>query len=65
MALVAFVGRCNQAYHRNAADGYEGMGAMADGVLVLVMRLSESDAVVGEDPAPVLILLTFGAGDGL
>ncbi|MBA7686050.1 hypothetical protein ES703_94486 [subsurface metagenome] len=65
MSLVALIGGCDEANHRNPTDSYECMGTMTDRILMLVMGLSKSDAVVGKYPVPVLILFPLSTSHGL
>ena len=65
MGLITLIGRCNEANHRNPADGYECMDTMTDRIFMLVLGFTKSDAAVGEYPVTVFIFLTFGTGYSL
>jgi len=65
MDLITLIGGCKEANHRNPTDGYERMGTMAYGIFMLVVGLTKSDAVIGEYPVTVFILLPFATSNCL
>ncbi len=65
MGLIAFICWCKQACNWDTTYGCERMGTMSDGILVLVMRFSKSDAIIGEQPVAILVLFSFSGSDGL
>ena len=65
MGLIDLIGGCKEANHRNPTNGYESMCSMAHRILMLVKGFTKSDAVIGEYPVTVLILLPFATSNGL
>ena len=65
MSLITLIGRCDEANHRNSADGYESICTMADRIFMLVVGFTKSDAIVGEYPVVIFMFWTFGTSHSL